>query len=129
MSEHEYNKITERILASAIEVHRILGPGLLESVYEYCLVEELERNGLKVQRQVKLPITYKGRNLDKNFFLDLLVEDKVVVELKTVEEILPVHEVQLLTYLKLADKKLGLLINFYVPILKLGVKRIINGAL
>lgn len=129
MSEHEYNKITERILASAIEVHRILGPGLLESVYEYCLVEELERNGLKVQRQVKLPITYKGRNLDKNFFLDLLVEDKVVVELKTVEEILPVHEVQLLTYLKLADKKLGLLINFYVPILKLGVKRKINGVL
>jgi len=129
MSEHEYNKITERILASAIEVHRILGPGLLESVYEYCLVEELERNGLKVQRQVKLPITYKGRNLDKNFFLDLLVEDKVVVELKTVEEILPVHEVQMLTYLKLADKKLGLLINFYVPILKLGVKRKINGVL
>jgi GxxExxY protein len=129
MSEHEYNKITERILASAIEVHRILGPGLLESVYEYCLVEELERNGLKVQRQVKLPITYKGRNLDKNFFLDLLVEDKVVVELKTVEEILPVHKVQLLTYLKLADKKLGLLINFYVPILKLGVKRKINGVL
>lgn len=129
MSEHEYNKITERILASAIEVHRILGPGLLESVYEYCLVEELERNGLKVQRQVKLPITYKGRNLDKNFFLDLLVEDKVVVELKTVEEILPVHEVQLLTYLKLTDKKLGLLINFYVPILKLGVKRKINGVL
>ena len=129
MSEFEYNKITDRILASAIEVHRILGPGLLESVYEYCLVEELRRNGLNVQRQVKLPIIYKGRNLEKDFFIDLLVEDKVVIELKAVEEVLPVHEVQLLTYLKLSEKKLGLLINFHVPILKQGVKRKINGVL
>ena len=129
MSELEYNKLTNKILASAIEVHRILGPGLLESVYEYCLVEELRRNGLNVQRQVKLPIIYKGRNLEKDFFLDLLVEDKVVIELKAVEEVLPVHEVQLLTYLKLSDKRLGLLINFHVPILKQGVKRKINGVL
>lgn len=129
MSEVEYNKLTDKILASAIEVHRILGPGLLESVYEYCLVEELRRNGLNVQRQVKLPIIYKGRNLEKDFFIDLLVEDKVVIELKAVEEVLPVHEVQLLTYLKLAEKKLGLLINFHVPILKQGVKRKINGVL
>jgi GxxExxY protein len=129
MSEFEYNKITDRILASAIEVHRVLGPGLLESVYEYCLVEELRRNGLNVQRQVKLPIIYKGRNLEKDFFIDLLVEDKVVIELKAVEEVLPVHEVQLLTYLKLSEKKLGLLINFHVPILKQGVKRKINGVL
>jgi GxxExxY protein len=129
MSEVEYNKLTDKILASAIEVHRILGPGLLESVYEYCLVEELRRNGLNVQRQVKLPIIYKGRNLEKDFFIDLLVEDKVVIELKAVEEVLPVHEVQLLTYLKLSEKKLGLLINFHVPILKQGVKRKINGVL
>jgi len=129
MSEVEYNKLTDKILASAIEVHQILGPGLLESVYEYCLVEELRRNGLNVQRQVKLPIIYKGRNLEKDFFIDLLVEDKVVIELKAVEEVLPVHEVQLLTYLKLSEKKLGLLINFHVPILKQGVKRKINGVL
>lgn len=129
MSEVEYNKLTDKILASAIEVHRILGPGLLESVYEYCLVEELRRNGLNVQRQVKLPIIYKERNLEKDFFIDLLVEDKVVIELKAVEEVLPVHEVQLLTYLKLSEKKLGLLINFHVPILKQGVKRKINGVL
>lgn len=129
MSEVEYNKLTDKILASVIEVHRILGPGLLESVYEYCLVEELRRNGLNVQRQVKLPIIYKGRNLEKDFFIDLLVEDKVVIELKAVEEVLPVHEVQLLTYLKLSEKKLGLLINFHVPILKQGVKRKINGVL
>jgi GxxExxY protein len=129
MSEVEYNKLTDKILASAIEVHRILGPGLLESVYEYCLVEELRRNGLNVQRQVKLPIIYKGRNLEKDFLIDLLVEDKVVIELKAVEEVLPVHEVQLLTYLKLSEKKLGLLINFHVPILKQGVKRKINGVL
>lgn len=129
MSEVEYNKLTDKTLASAIEVHRILGPGLLESVYEYCLVEELRRNGLNVQRQVKLPIIYKGRNLEKDFFIDLLVEDKVVIELKAVEEVLPVHEVQLLTYLKLSEKKLGLLINFHVPILKQGVKRKINGVL
>lgn len=129
MSEVEYNKLTDKILASAIEVHRILGPGLLESVYEYCLVEELRRNGLNVQRQVKLPIIYKGRNLEKDFFIDLLVEDKVVIELKAVEEVLPVHEVQLLTSLKLSEKKLGLLINFHVPILKQGVKRKINGVL
>ncbi|WP_047450875.1 GxxExxY protein [Alistipes sp. ZOR0009] len=129
MSEVEYNKLTDKILASAIEVHRILGPGLLESVYEYCLVEELRRNGLNVQRQVKLPIIYKGRNLEKDFFIDLLVEDKVVIELKAVEEVLPVHEVQLRTYLKLSEKKLGLLINFHVPILKQGVKRKINGVL
>ena len=129
MSEVEYNKLTDKILASAIEVHQLLGPGLLESVYEYCLVEELRRNGLNVQRQVKLPIIYKGRNLEKDFFIDLLVEDKVVIELKAVEEVLPVHEVQLLTYLKLSEKKLGLLINFHVPILKQGVKRKINGVL
>lgn len=129
MSEVEYNKLTDKILASAIEVHRILGPGLLESVYEYCLVEELRRNGLNVQRQVKLPIIYKERNLEKDFFIDLLVEDKVVIELKAVEEVLPVHEVQLLTHLKLSEKKLGLLINFHVPILKQGVKRKINGVL
>lgn len=129
MSEFDYNSLTDKIIASAIEVHRILGPGLLESVYEYCLVEELRRTGLNVQRQVKLPIIYKGRDLDKNFFLDLLVEDKVVIELKAVEEVLPVHEVQLLTYLKLSDKKLGLLINFHVPILKQGIKRKINGVL
>ena len=122
----DYNKLTQKIIAAAIEVHRELGPGLLESVYEYCLVEELKDKGLKVKSQVKLPIVYKGKTLNKDFYIDLLVEDKVVIELKAVEVILPVHEVQLVTYLKLADKRLGLLINFNVPLLKEGIRRRVN---
>jgi len=129
MSEEEYNIITEEIIAAAIEVHRNLGPGLFESVYESCLIEEIANRGLSCRSQVKTPIHYKGKTLDKFFVIDLLVEDKVIIELKAIEEILPVHEVQLLTYLKLANKKLGLLINFNVPILKKGIKRKINGTL
>jgi hypothetical protein len=129
MTETEYNKLTNLIVASAIEVHRELGPGLLESVYEICLLEELWKRNIKADHQVKLPIIYKGKQLDKEFFIDVMVEDAVVVELKSVEVILPVHEVQLLTYLRLADKKLGLLINFNVPVLKEGIRRKINGYL
>ncbi|MCK4662628.1 MAG: GxxExxY protein [Bacteroidales bacterium] len=122
----DYNKLTQKIIAAAIEVHKELGPGLLESVYEYCLIEELKDKGINVKSQVKLPIVYKGKTLDKTFYIDLLVEDKIVVELKAVEIILPVHEVQLVTYLKLADKRLGLLINFNVPLLKDGIRRKVN---
>ena len=129
MPEFEYNNISRQIINAAIEVHKELGAGLLESVYEYCLFEELKNNGLETKHQVKVPVFYKGKKLDKEFFIDILVENKVILELKAVEIILPVHEFQLLTYLKLSGKKLGLLINFNVPFLKDGIRRKINGTL
>ena len=129
LTKETYNYLSNYIIGAAIEVHKELGPGLLESVYEACMVEELESRGLRVKNQVPLPISYKGKKLDKEFVLDLLVEDEIIVELKSVEELKTVHEIQLLTYLKLANKKLGLLINFNVPILTKGIKRKINGVL
>lgn len=129
MSESEYNILSSKIINAAIDVHKELGPGLLESVYEFCLVEELKSRGLKYETQVRLPIVYKGKQLDKEFIIDILVEDMLIIELKSVEVILPVHEVQLVTYLKLANKKLGLLINFNVPVLHEGIRRRINGTL
>lgn len=127
ISKIEIEKIGKQIVQAAFEVHSELGPGLLESVYEVCLVEELENRGLFVERQVKLPVIYKGKQLQKDFFIDLLVEKTIVIELKAVECLLPVHEVQVLTYMKLADFKLGYLINFNVPLIKEGIKRKING--
>ena len=121
-----YNAISEMIIGAAIDVHKELGPGLLESVYEACLIEELNRRGLKVESQITFPLLYKGKKLDKEFRIDLLVEDDVIIELKAVNEILPVHEVQLVTYLKLTGKRLGLLINFNVPVLTKGVRRKVN---
>jgi GxxExxY protein len=129
MQEADYNQITSAILKAAVEVHRNLGPGLIESVYEGCLFFELCASGLIVERQKKLPVIYKGIDLEKDFFIDLLVENSVVVELKSVETLQPVHEAQLLTYLKLSECKLGLLINFNVPVLKEGIRRKINGNL
>lgn len=128
-TEEDYNKITSQIIESAIEVHKELGPGLLESVYEVCLVSAMRERGLYVQKQVVLPVHYKGEALDKEFVIDVLVNDLIVVELKSVEVILPIHEAQLVTYLKLSNKKLGLLINFNVPLLKEGIRRKINGNL
>ena len=122
----ELNALSEKIIGCAIKVHRTLGPGLLESTYEVCLVHELKKAGLKVERQVSLPVIYDGIKLDAGYQLDVLVEDAVIVELKSVENLLPIHEAQLLTYLKLANKKLGLLINFNVTLLKNGIKRKIN---
>jgi GxxExxY protein len=116
-----------KIIDAAMQVHRELGPGLLESVYEVCLIEELRNRGLEVQCQVRLPIVYKGKELKKEFIIDLLVENKIVIELKAVEDLLPVHEVQLVTYLKLSGMKLGYLINFNVSLLKFGIRRRING--
>ncbi len=124
--EGAYNIISQMIIGAAIEVHKELGPGLLESVYEACLIEELDRRGLKVESQLTFPLLYKGKKLDKEFRIDLLVEDKVIVELKAIDEIQPVHEVQLVTYLKLTGKRLGLLINFNVPTLIKGVRRKVN---
>lgn len=127
--ERLYNTITREIIGAAIEVHRILGPGLLESVYELCLKQELQERGLIVSNQVAFPLLYKGKAVGKTFVIDLLVENRVVVELKSVDALLPIHEVQLVTYLKLTGKKLGLLINFNVPLLNMGIKRKINGEL
>ncbi|MEQ1677425.1 MAG: GxxExxY protein [Chitinophagaceae bacterium] len=124
-----YNTITARVIKRAIEVHKELGPGLMESVYEVCLKRALINEGLTVTTQVAVPVWFKGEILDKEFIIDILVEDEIVLELKSVEVILPVHEAQLVTYLKLANKKIGLLINFNVALLKEGIRRRINGKL
>ena len=116
-------QITEAIIGAAIEVHRLLGPGLLESAYEECLCHELSLRGLSFERQVPLPVIYKGVKLDCGYRLDIVVADQVVVELKTVDALLPVHEAQLLTYLKLSGKRIGLLLNFHVEVLRNGIKR------
>ena len=120
------NQITEQIIGAAIEVHRELGPGLLESAYEECLCHELSLRGLRFCRQVELPVVYKGIKLDCGYRLDLVVEDLIVVELKAVEKLLPIHEAQLLTYLKLYHRSIGLLINFNVPLLRDGLKRMVH---
>jgi GxxExxY protein len=120
------NRLTDKIIGAAIEVHRTLGPGLLESAYQECMCFELSQLGLEFQRQVELPVRYKGVNLDCGYRIDLIVEGAVIVELKTVSELLPVHSSQLLTYLKLSDKPIGLLINFNVTVLKRGLKRVVN---
>lgn len=129
LSETVYNSLTEQIIKCCIDVHKELGPGLMESVYEVCLVSALMEDGFKVRRQVELPLYFKGKQLNKNFIIDLLVEDEIVLELKSIEVILPIHEAQLVTYLKLSNKKLGLLINFNVVLLKDGIRRRINGKL
>ena len=128
-TEIYYNDLSHQIIEACIEVHKELGPGLMESVYEVCLVSVLKKKGLMVQKQVLLPVYFKGEKLQKEFVIDLLIENKIILELKSVETILPVHEAQLVTYLKLADMRLGLLINFNVPLLTQGIKRKINGIL
>jgi GxxExxY protein len=121
------DSITEKIIGGAIEVHRILGPGLLESAYEACLVYELAQRGLQVQTQVPLPVAYGGVRLDCGYRLDLLVEDCVIVEVKAVDGLAPIHDAQLLSYLRLSGNQVGLLINFNVPVLKDGIRRIVDG--
>jgi GxxExxY protein len=121
-----YNEeVTGGIIASAIEVHRHLGPGLLESVYEECLCHELNLRGIRFNRQTPLPVEYKGCKLDCGYRMDIVVNNAVVVELKCVDKILPVHEAQLLTYLRLSKCKVGLIINFYTEVLKNGIKRLV----
>ncbi|MBZ5704049.1 MAG: GxxExxY protein [Acidobacteriia bacterium] len=116
-------QLTEAIIGAAIEVHRELGPGLLESAYEECFCHELHLRGLTFQRQIELPVSYKGLKFDCGYRLDVIVDDAVIVELKSIEHILPIHHAQLLTYLRLAGKKVGLLINFNVSVLKNGIVR------
>ena len=121
------NEIAREIVDAAFHIHKTLGPGLLETVYEVVLARELEKRGLRVVRQQPVPITFDGIPFDEGFRADLIVEDKVIVELKSVEQIAPVHKKQLLTYLRLTDKRLGLLINFGAAVIKDGIFRIVNG--
>jgi GxxExxY protein len=125
-STEKLTALTERIIGAAIEVHRQTGPGLMESAYEECLCYELSQMGLRFARQVDLPVLYKGIRLDCGYKLDLVVEDEVVLELKAVDQLLPVHTAQLLTYLKLSGKRVGLLLNFHVPVLAKGIKWLRN---
>jgi GxxExxY protein len=120
------NELSNKIIGAAIEVHKILGPGLLESAYEECLCRELDLNGINFERQKPLPVNYKGTHLDCGYRLDIIVENCVIVELKCVENLIPIHIAQLLTYLRLTNLKLGLLINFNVAVLKEGIKRVVS---
>jgi len=123
-TEAQRFSLTEKIIGAAIEVHRTLGPGLLESAYEECLSYELLQEGLIIKRQVPLPVIYKGVRLECGYRLDILVNESVIIELKTVERLLPIHQAQVLTYLKLSGHRIGLLINFHNAVLKNGLKRI-----
>jgi len=121
------NQLTGEIIGAAIEVHRHLGPGLLESVYEEALMYELVGKGLDAKQQLKLPLIYKGKQLETHFRIDILVNDEVIVELKSVQSIENIHKAQLLTYLKMAKLRYGLLLNFNVPVMKQGICRLLNG--
>lgn len=121
--EHERDPLTQRIIGAAIEVHKSLGPGLLEAVYEQCLAIELVHRGLNVLRQVNVPIVYREVTIDAAYRADMVVDDLVVLELKAVEVVLPVHEAQLLSYMRLLNKRVGLLLNFHVPVMTKGIYR------
>jgi GxxExxY protein len=123
----DVNKTTEAVIGAAIEVHRHLGPGLLESAYEECLCHELKFRNIAFKRQVPLPVVYKGVRLDCGYRIDLLANDELVVELKTVDSLLPIHEAQVITYMRLGGWKVGLLLNFNLPTLKQGIKRLVLG--
>jgi GxxExxY protein len=120
------NKLSSRIIGAAIEVHKALGPGLLESAYEECICHQLGIGGLSLERQKPLAVRYKGINLDCGYRLDVVVEDAIILELKSCEKIEPIHKAQLLTYLKLSGFKLGLLLNFNVTLMREGIVRIVN---
>ena len=129
VGREDLNSITRDVIGAAIDVHRALGPGLLESAYQVCLVHELRERGLRAAEQVPLPVRYKEVQLECGYRLDLVINDCVVVEVKSVETVLPVHRAQLLSYLKLSGHKIGLLINFNVRVLKEGVVRLVNGSI
>ncbi len=126
MNREELNKLSKQIVDASISVHKEMGPGLLESVYEYCLLKEFELRNIKAKSQVIIPLYYKGELLSKIFKIDILVENEIALELKAVDYILPVHEAQIISYLKLADKRLGFLLNFNVDLMKNGIKRFVN---
>ncbi|TVQ51452.1 MAG: GxxExxY protein [Saprospirales bacterium] len=120
------NQISGKIIGAAIEVHQQLGPGLLETSYQHCLYHELLKRGIRVRKEVPLPLVYKGEKLDAGYRLDLFVEDTVIIEVKAVDVLAPIHKAQILTYLKLNASKLGLLINFNTILLKDGIQRVVN---
>ena len=122
----ELNPFSSIILDSCITVHKAMGPGLLESVYQHCLSKELRLRNLKVESMVPVPLIYRGEELNKTYVIDLLIEGEIILEIKSMDGILPIHEAQILSYLKLAIKRLGLLINFNVKLLKEGVRRFVN---
>ena len=126
MNREELNTLSKQIVDASLSVHKEMGPGLLESVYEYCLLKELELRNINASSQVIIPLYYKRELLSKIFKIDILVENEIVIELKAVDTILPVHEAQIISYLKLADKRLGFLLNFNVNLMKKGVKRFVN---
>jgi GxxExxY protein len=128
-NSESYNQLSAKIIEVAIGVHKEIGPGLLESVYEACFVQALQDAQLSVQSQVNLPIYFRGKKLEKYLVMDLIVEEKIIIEIKSVEKVLPIHEAQLVSYLKLSGIKLGLLINFNETLLKQGIRRRINGNL
>jgi GxxExxY protein len=122
----QFSEVTEKVIAAALRVHSAIGPGVLESVYKTCLQHELKKSGLAVQSEIALPVLYDGLRMDSGFRIDLLAENLVIVELKCVETILPIHKAQLLTYLRLTNKPIGLLLNFNVVHLRNGIKRVLN---
>ncbi|MCL4511260.1 MAG: GxxExxY protein [Bacteroidetes bacterium] len=126
MNREWYNKLSKEILDACFAVHKEMGPGLLESVYELCLMHEFNLRKISARNQVELSLVYKGKELPKEFTIDVLVENQIIMELKAVEAILPVHEAQIISYLKLADKRLGFLVNFNVPLIKNGFRRFVN---
>ncbi len=127
MEKKRYEYLAKQIFESSLEVHREMGPGLLESVYEECMYKELSFRKINAERQVFIPLIYKKEELMKDFRLDLLVEHELIIEIKAVEIFLPVHQAQIISYLKLADKRMGFLINFNVPLIKQGFRRFVNG--
>lgn len=126
MNKEQFEYLAGQIFQASLEVHKTLGPGLLESVYEFALVKELQLRDIFVQYQVQVPLIYKGYETNKDFYIDILVEKEIVVEVKSVDALHPVHQAQLLSYMKLADKRMGFLINFNVALLKEGFKRMVN---
>jgi len=126
MEKERYEQLAKIIFISALEAHKQLGPGLLESTYHHALAYELKMQNISVKSEVKVPLFYKGMITEKDFFIDLLVDDEIIIELKAVEMLLPLHTAQLISYLKLADKRMGFLINFNVALIKEGFRRIVN---
>ncbi len=127
LTEDDQFELTGKIINACITVHKEMGPGLLESVYEYCLMKEFELRNIRAVRQVELPLIYRGFTLSKTYAIDILVEDSIILEIKSAEAMNPLYEAQLLSYLKLTNKKIGYLLNFNVPVMKQGIKRMKNG--
>ena len=126
MEKQEMEYYAKQIVNSAYRIHIELGPGLLESVYQYCMMEELKLNGVKAEQEVSIPLYYRNKKLEKEFRIDILVQSEIIIEIKAVENLLPVHAAQLISYMKLSDKQLGFLINFNVTTFKEGIRRYVN---